>query len=155
MICPMCESLLSHCSNRKRTDVPADNFRAHALSPSTKRTFVFFSRGFSAPPPTLFPLFVTVSLAPVNRHATPAGSLFWSKSVQRAYDRRHKGQPNKVQLNDAVFALHAAFISFVTLAQVGSSKAAQPCVPHHVRARDGRDPSLRSPAVRALPFMVA
>lgn len=46
------------------------------------------------------------------------GSLYWSKSAQRAYDRRHPGQPNKVQLNDAFFALHAMFVSFVTLAQV-------------------------------------
>lgn len=61
----------------------------------------------------------------MNRHPPTAASLFWSKSVQRAYDRRHKGQPNKVQLNDAVFALHAAFISFVTLAQV-RAQAAQP-----------------------------
>ncbi|CBJ29077.1 conserved unknown protein [Ectocarpus siliculosus] len=45
-------------------------------------------------------------------------SLYWSKSVQRAYDKRHAGQPNKVQLNDAVFALHATFVSFFTLAQV-------------------------------------
>ncbi|CAM9311806.1 unnamed protein product, partial [Hapterophycus canaliculatus] len=45
-------------------------------------------------------------------------SLYWSKSAQRAYDRRHPGQPNKVQLNDAFFALHATFVSFVTLAQV-------------------------------------
>ncbi|CAM9109643.1 unnamed protein product [Ectocarpus sp. 4 AP-2014] len=45
-------------------------------------------------------------------------SLYWSKSIQRAYDKRHAGQPNKVQLNDAVFALHATFVSFFTLAQV-------------------------------------
>ncbi|CAN0453740.1 unnamed protein product [Ectocarpus sp. 12 AP-2014] len=38
--------------------------------------------------------------------------------MQRAYDKRHAGQPNKVQLNDAVFALHATFVSFFTLAQV-------------------------------------
>lgn len=44
-------------------------------------------------------------------------SLFWSDSVQRTYDKRHAGKPNKVQLNDAVFAIHAAFISSVTLAQ--------------------------------------
>lgn len=47
-----------------------------------------------------------------------AGWLFWSKAIQRAYDKRHEGQPSKVQLNDAIFALHAAFISFFTLAQV-------------------------------------
>lgn len=38
--------------------------------------------------------------------------------MQDSYDRRHAGQPNKVQLNDAVFALHAVFISSVTLSQV-------------------------------------
>eukprot|EP00903_Cladosiphon_okamuranus_P006785 g6613.t1 len=45
-------------------------------------------------------------------------SLYWSKSMQREYNERHAGQPNKVQLNDAVFALHATFVSFLTLAQV-------------------------------------
>lgn len=47
-----------------------------------------------------------------------AGSLYWSKWVQREYSKRHAGQPSKVQLNDAVFALHATFVSFLTLAQV-------------------------------------
>lgn len=54
------------------------------------------------------------------------GSLYWSKSVQRAYDKRHAGQPNKVQLNDAVFALHATLVSFFTLAQVRTSMHTAP-----------------------------
>ncbi|CAM9536620.1 unnamed protein product, partial [Sphacelaria rigidula] len=45
-------------------------------------------------------------------------SLFWSWTVQASYDKRHAGKPNKVQLNDAVFALHAVFVSSVTLGQV-------------------------------------
>ncbi|CAM9228110.1 unnamed protein product [Pylaiella littoralis] len=45
-------------------------------------------------------------------------SLYWSKWVQREYGKRHAGQPSKVQLNDAIFALHATFVSFLTLAQV-------------------------------------
>lgn len=53
-----------------------------------------------------------------RRATTKKGSLYWSKSMQRAYNKRHEGQPNKVQLNDAVFALHATFVSFLTLAQV-------------------------------------
>ena len=52
-----------------------------------------------------------------------AGSLYWSKSMQRAYNDRHAGQPNKVQLNDAIFALHATFVSFLTLAQVRGWRA--------------------------------
>ena len=47
-----------------------------------------------------------------------AGSLFWSKAVQRAYDRRHEGQSSKVRLNDVFFTLHAAAISIVTIGQV-------------------------------------
>ena len=53
------------------------------------------------------------------------GSLYWSKSMQREYNKRHAGQPNKVQLNDAVFALHATFVSFLTLAQVRRRRAAR------------------------------
>ncbi|CAM9111846.1 unnamed protein product [Ascophyllum nodosum] len=45
-------------------------------------------------------------------------SLFWSKAVQRAYDKRHEGQTSKVRLNDVFFTLHAAAISIVTIGQV-------------------------------------
>ena len=44
--------------------------------------------------------------------------LYWSKDVQTSYNKTHDGHPAVVAVNDVFFALHAAVLTAVTLAQI-------------------------------------
>jgi len=45
-------------------------------------------------------------------------AFFWNKSIQAAYRDIHNGRDNLVALSDVGFAVHAAFITIVTLGQL-------------------------------------
>lgn len=44
-------------------------------------------------------------------------AFYFSPSIRKEYERMHHGHPNAVQLNDVFFALHAAFVTSITLLQ--------------------------------------
>lgn len=44
--------------------------------------------------------------------------FYWSKYIQKEYSDLHDGKPNLVQSNDVAFALHAFFLSCISLSQI-------------------------------------